>query len=168
MHPRSKHWHQLDLIITRRKHLHTVRSTRAFHSADSDADHSLVITKVTLRAKKLYHVRNHTKVRINAAATSIPEKAAKFQDLLNSKLRDCSDLEAKECWNQVRDTTLAAAIQGFGTTKVKSQDWFDANIVTLQPLIEAKRDLLLEHHKNPTLESLAILRLARSHQQILA
>ena len=117
MHPRSKHWHQLDLIITRRKHLHTVRSTRAFHSADSDADHSLVITKVTLRAKKLYHVRNHTKVRINAAATSIPEKAAKFQDLLNSKLRDCSDLEAKECWNQVRDTTLAAAIQGFGTIK---------------------------------------------------
>ena len=38
----------------------------------------LVITKVAFRARKLYHVRNHTKVRINAVATSIPEKAAKF------------------------------------------------------------------------------------------
>ena len=47
-------------------------------------------------------------------------------------------------------------------TKTKSQDWFDANIVTLQPLIEAKRDLLLEHHKNPTTGTLAALRLARS------
>ena len=98
---------------------------------------------------------NHTKARINAAATSIPEKAAKFQDLVNSKLRDCSDLEAKECWDQIRDTTLAAAIQAFGKTKTRSQDWFDANIITLQPLIEAKRDLLLEHRKNPTPETLA-------------
>ena len=147
MHPRSKHWHQLDLIITRREHLHTICTTCMFHFADCDSNHSLVITKV----------------RINAAATSIPEKAAKFQDLLNSKLRDCSDLEAKECWDQIRDTTLAAAIQAFGKTKTKSQDWFDTNIVTLQPLIEAKRDLLLEHQKNPSPETLAALRLARSH-----
>ena len=39
----------------------------------------------------------------------------------------------------------------------------DANIVTLQPLIEAKRDVLLEHRRNPTPETLAALRLARSH-----
>ena len=53
MHPRSKHWHQLDLIIIRREHLHTIRSTSTFHSADCDSDHSLVITKVTFRAKTI-------------------------------------------------------------------------------------------------------------------
>ena len=78
--------------------------------------------------------------------------------------QDCSDLGAKECWDHVRDTTLAAATQAFGKTKTKSQDWFDANIATLQPLIEAKRNLLLEHQKNPTTETLAALRLARSQE----
>ena len=43
------------------------------------------------------------------------------------------------------------------------QDKFDAHIVTLQPLVEYKRDLLLEHRKNPTPETLAALGLARSH-----
>ena len=42
-------------------------------------------------------------------------------------------------------------------------DWFDADIVTLLPLIEAKRDLLLKHCKNPTPETLVALRLARNH-----
>ncbi|CAG5114795.1 unnamed protein product [Candidula unifasciata] len=47
-HPRSKHWHQLDIILTKRSHLHLVKVTRSYHSADCDTDHSLVCSKVKL------------------------------------------------------------------------------------------------------------------------
>ena len=41
-HPRSKHWHQLDFVITRRSLLSHVLITCTSHSADCDTDHSLV------------------------------------------------------------------------------------------------------------------------------
>uniref|UniRef100_H3A5L3 Endonuclease/exonuclease/phosphatase domain-containing protein n=1 Tax=Latimeria chalumnae TaxID=7897 RepID=H3A5L3_LATCH len=44
-HPRSGHWHQLDLVIVKRKDLPSVQKTRTFHSADCDTDHSLIISK---------------------------------------------------------------------------------------------------------------------------
>ncbi|XP_047489149.1 uncharacterized protein LOC125039353 [Penaeus chinensis] len=44
-HPRSRHWHQLDLVLTRRKDLASVLLTRTYHSADCDTDHSLVASK---------------------------------------------------------------------------------------------------------------------------
>ena len=54
-HPRSKHWHQLDMILTRRDSINSVCSTRAFHSADCDTDHSLIAAKVKLKPRKIHH-----------------------------------------------------------------------------------------------------------------
>ena len=55
-HPRSDHWHQLDLMsaITRRSSLNSVLITRTYHSADCDSDHSLIISKVRLKPKQLH------------------------------------------------------------------------------------------------------------------
>ncbi|CAE1168771.1 unnamed protein product [Acanthosepion pharaonis] len=53
-HPRSKHWHRLDLILVRRatnKHVHHPRS---YHSADCDTDHSFVCYKIKHQPKR-YH-----------------------------------------------------------------------------------------------------------------
>jgi hypothetical protein len=33
-HPRSKHWHQLDLVLILRRHLNSVKMTRSYHGAD--------------------------------------------------------------------------------------------------------------------------------------
>ena len=41
-HPRSGHWHQLDLVITRRDALHNVLNTRSYHREDCYTDHSLI------------------------------------------------------------------------------------------------------------------------------
>lgn len=49
LHPRSHHWHQLDLIIT----LNSVLTIRSNHSTDCDTDHSPVGCKVRLQPKKL-------------------------------------------------------------------------------------------------------------------
>lgn len=52
-HPRSKHWHQLDLIIVRRSSIKCVLHTRSYHSADCDTDHSLVCCKIRMQPKKI-------------------------------------------------------------------------------------------------------------------
>ena len=44
-HPRSKHWHQLDLILTRRVNLSSIKITRSYQSADCDTDHSWCAAK---------------------------------------------------------------------------------------------------------------------------
>ena len=54
-HPRSRHWHQLHLVITRRADFSSVLHTRSYHSADCDTDHSLVASKVRLKPRKIHH-----------------------------------------------------------------------------------------------------------------
>ena len=80
IHPRSKSWRQMDLIISRREHLNNIRVTRAYHSGDCDTDGSLVCTMVQMRAKKFHRAKQPAKSRINTAATAIPEKVSLFKD----------------------------------------------------------------------------------------
>uniref|UniRef100_A0A2C9LCX7 Endonuclease/exonuclease/phosphatase domain-containing protein n=1 Tax=Biomphalaria glabrata TaxID=6526 RepID=A0A2C9LCX7_BIOGL len=56
-HPRSKHWHQLDLIMLRQKCLKFVKLTRSYHSADCDTDYSLVCCKINLLPQKIHHTK---------------------------------------------------------------------------------------------------------------
>ena len=60
MHPRSKHWHVLDYIITRRQDLSDILDTRALRGADCWTDHIL------LRCKSRFKI--HKPVRKNLAA----------------------------------------------------------------------------------------------------
>ena len=65
-HPRSKHWHQLALILARRQDLNSIRNTRSYHSAECDTDHILVSAKVNLIPCKLHHAKTKGRPRINA------------------------------------------------------------------------------------------------------
>ena len=49
MHPRSKHWHMLDYIITRHQDLSEILDTRAMRGADCWTDHVLLRCKSLLR-----------------------------------------------------------------------------------------------------------------------
>ena len=68
-HPRSHHWHQLDLVITRRPLLNCVLVTRSHHSADCDTDppwsaakYASTKTNSPLKAENTSH-----EIRIKAA-----------------------------------------------------------------------------------------------------
>ncbi|XP_069177042.1 craniofacial development protein 2-like [Procambarus clarkii] len=56
-HPRSKHWHQLDLVLTGHSNLRNVKLTRIFQSADCDTDHSLVVCRVKFQPWKIHRVK---------------------------------------------------------------------------------------------------------------
>ena len=48
-HPRSKHWHQLYMILAKKSSLGSFIHSRSYHSADCDIDHGLVREKVKLK-----------------------------------------------------------------------------------------------------------------------
>ena len=73
-HPRSQHWHQLDMTLIRRSNIQLVQITRTYHSADCDTDHSLVCCKIRLQPKKLHHSKQKGKLRINTTGMCIHEK----------------------------------------------------------------------------------------------
>ena len=56
-HPRSKHWHQLDLILVRRTAIKNVLHSRSYHSADCDTDHSLVCCKIKMQPKRFHRTK---------------------------------------------------------------------------------------------------------------
>ena len=73
-HPRSGHWHQLDIVITRRDALNNVLNTRIYHSADCDTDHSLICARVRMQPKRLFHSKQKGHIRINISNTTYPMK----------------------------------------------------------------------------------------------
>ena len=68
-HLRSKHWHQLDLIITRHTKLNSVWLNHSYLSTDCDTNHSLVCCKVKLLLKRMYHSKKERKPCIYANKT---------------------------------------------------------------------------------------------------
>ena len=77
-HPRSKHWYQIDLVLTRCTNLSNVKLTRSYQSADCDTDHSIVCCKVNFKAKRVHHAKKEGRHRINTCITRRPEKVKEF------------------------------------------------------------------------------------------
>ena len=88
-HPRSDHWHQLRLVITRRADLSSFLCTRSYHSADCDmTTRSLQARSARCKQAQKYHPRKDKKVApgINTCGTSDPVNAQSFADSLQEKL----------------------------------------------------------------------------------
>ncbi|XP_068712846.1 craniofacial development protein 2-like [Montipora foliosa] len=88
-HPRSKHWHQLDMIIVRHTSLKQVPLTRTSHSADCDTDHSPVCCNICLTPKTLHRGNPQGKPRINTIKmqqeAKIEEFAKAFEEAISTK-----------------------------------------------------------------------------------
>ena len=167
-HPRSRHWHQLDLVITRRPLLNSVLSTRSYHSADCDTDHSMVASKVRLHPKRIHRSKQKGRPRINTARTFVPELRERFAGAVQEALSDCPTSCADERWNHIRDAKYKSAVDTFGKRERKSPDWFEAGIEELEPAISCKRTVLLNYKQEPSEKTLAALRRARSETQRIA
>ncbi|XP_076052811.1 uncharacterized protein LOC143032227 [Oratosquilla oratoria] len=165
-HPRSKHWHQLDLILIRRSNIKLVQITRTYHSADCDTDHSLVCCKIRFQPKKLHKSKQKGKPRMNTMGMHLPEKVEEFakslQKALSVEHQHCS---AAEKWNHLRDTIQKTALATFGKKTSKNNDWFDAKFSEMSPVIDAKRAALAEYKRSPNEKTLQALGTVRSKVQ---
>ena len=85
-HSRSKHCHQLDLILSRYSSLPSVKLTRSYQSADCNTDHSLVCNKMKLQAKKLYRTKKDGRPCIDTSKTKSNKRVEKFLRVLKESL----------------------------------------------------------------------------------
>ena len=134
-HPRSKNWHQLDLILVRRHRINDVLLTRSYQSADCNSDHSLVCCKMHI-SKKFMHNSNNLarKVRLNVDAMRDKENIKKFSTLMPSV--SSSDTSASESWSRIEKSIHQNAFETFGKNKHANKDWFEENINILSPLLK--------------------------------
>lgn len=167
-HPRSKHWHQLDLIITRRSMLNHVLLTRSYHSADCDTDHSLVCSKVRLRPRRIHHTKHKARSRIDTTRTSKPELRERFADIVSKTLENCPTGNATARWDFIRDAIYQAASDTFGKRTRKNEDWFEAGIEEIEPALAAKSAALLKYKCEPCEKTLIAYREARNNAKRVA
>lgn len=168
-HPRSKHWHQLDLILVRRSAINCVLHVRSYHSADCDTDHSLVCCKIRLNPKRFHRSRKQGNPRIDVSKMSQPDLTQKFAEALEKKL-DATQTgdSAMEKWETLRNIMHCTALATFGKRTTKTHDWFEAKSSVMIPVIEAKRAALAEYKRSPSQRNLQILRATRSKAQQVA
>ncbi|XP_047490320.1 uncharacterized protein LOC125039959 [Penaeus chinensis] len=166
-HSRSRHWQQLNLVLTRRKDLASVLLTRTYHCADCDTDHSLVASKVRIAPRKIHHSKESGRPRVNTCNARNPLKMQGFLNLLNVTLaRGMSEDDTTDLiWSHLRDSIYSAAISAYGKKEHKNADWFKAHWDRMEPVVEAKGKTLLAYKNAPNPTTLTALRVARKTSQ---
>ena len=139
-HPRSKHWHQLDLMLTRCSCLPSIQITRSYQSTDCDTDHSLVCCKAKLRTKKVNRTKKEGRPCIDTSKMRDQGKVEEFACMLEKSLSGPFGVSALERWEHFRDAMYNAAMTTFGKKTSKSADWFMAHSDEMVPVIEKKRN----------------------------
>ena len=123
--PRSNHWHQWDLVITRRDSLNSVGNTR-----DTDTNHSLIASKVKLKPKKLHHSKTKCQSGINICKTSYPKQNQEFIE----KPEESLSTDQTVCGRQMAlplEHHYNAAIMPYSKKLHKNADWFNLRLTSL-------------------------------------
>ncbi|XP_047482493.1 uncharacterized protein LOC125034636 [Penaeus chinensis] len=161
-HPRSKHWHQLDLVLVRRSNLNSIKVVRSYHSADCDTDHLLVCCKVKLSPKKMFFSKAKGKPRLNTANMQDPVLVSQFTNLFEKEYSIIESDPAEKRWQSLKSAMHSCALATFGRNKTKSSDWFETKSKILNPVIVKKRQMQCVYNKHPSRENLYKLRQARN------
>ena len=159
-HPRSGHWHQLDLVITRLDSLDNVLYTRSYHSADCDTDHSLIYVPGIECNQNGFFIPSRTSVTL-----PIPRR---INSSLNQSQRRSPELKSKV---QKRIGTLFVTSyttqhsQHTAKATTKTLTLYEANITLMELVIDAKRSAVITFKRDPSQTNLTALRAARNVAQ---
>ena len=94
MNPRSKHWHLLDYVITRKDDQNDVKDTRVMRGADCGTDHQMVRSRLSFSVPKS-HMRSKAKPpsRLDTGKIKVNKTKAELKEEMSKALRDCEVLE---------------------------------------------------------------------------
>lgn len=154
MHPRSRHWHQIDFAITRTRDLKDFMITKAIRSIDDCwTDHRLLLSKLRIQLRQKKRGANpSSRKRVNVKKLLLPETAKKFE---NSVLHHMSSnpphtTTAADHWISLKDAIHESAKEHLGFVKVNQPDWFNDNDTEISSLIDEKRQARLVSEDDPT------------------
>ena len=168
MHPRSKHWHLLDYVITRQKDLNDVLDTRAMRGAECSTDHIMVRSKIafTLRKTKT-KTRGNSAYKLNVGKLRNEDVLQEFQTQMDTTMdyKDDEDVTLEERWDRLRTSAFSAANEILGKPGRKHQDWFDEDDVELDALLDARNKAKVKVLQRKTRSNVDRLAKARSKLQ---
>ena len=143
MHPRSKHRHMIDFIITRCRDKMDIQSTRVVRGANCWTDHQMLRSKVAFRIRQKYNrQRTNKPTKLNIAKLSTTSHRECFEQEMDSALAQWEEKENStpdEKWTALQQVVYNTANTYLGKPDRKHQDWFDPNDQELQTLM-GRRD----------------------------
>jgi len=144
MHPRSKQWHLIDYVITRKIDMRDVRVTKAMCGAECWTDHRLIVSKFNLRIKpSKRHQGQRPRKKLNISKLQNPISSDSLKWELDAKLNDLhiGTATVDEDWASLRDIIYSTTSENLGHTTRKNQDWFDDNDEVIRDLLHTKYQL---------------------------
>ena len=138
IHPRSKHGHILDYIITRKRNLRDVCTVRVMRGAECGTDHKLVRGKLKMCIKR----------KGRTTAVKVP-KRIDVSKLQNSEVREAlrntfDNIDVGGSWEQFKTQVYTVAVDVLGIKKTNHKDWFDENNASITKLLNEKKTRLHE------------------------
>ena len=137
MHPRSKHWHLIDFIITRQRDLCDIRDTRAMRGANCSTDHIIIKSKTRLRVRRLMRKSSQRPKKHNVNKMWSDTIRIELETNINEKLPVLAG-SVEEKWSAFKSTVYEVSKDTLGHVERKHADWFDENDEELCELIAAR------------------------------
>ena len=170
-HPRSKHWHTLDYVLTRKRDIKDVCITRSMPGADDCwTDHRLLLSRLrmNIRVPPRHPTSSRLQRRFDCHKLKEPMWISRFQEAVTAHLDTCPPSSVNENWISLRYALTTAAVETIGFSKRKKQDWFAENEATITSIIEAKRKARLDMESHATRSNMLKFRKAsRTCQEVL-
>ena len=143
MHPRSKHWHLIDYIITRQRDRMDVHSTRTMRGANCLTDHPLLRSKIAFALRSKRRKQGATKLaKLNTDRLHVNTQRLKLEQDMEKALATWGVQEGMtvdQTWASLSKVVYDTASNTLGKPERKHQDWFDPEDSELLILMK-KRD----------------------------
>ena len=158
MHPRSKHWHLIDYVITRQKDLKDFTITRAMRGAECWTDHRLLrsIVKIKIRppARKQAKRKNINRAPFHDQAKLADLRSALSDAVNNLETQNLGPLPNHEYfsakWEVISASLFSTTVSVLGNTQRRHQDWFDSNNNEIQDILRRKNQAHTAALNNPS------------------
>ena len=141
-HPRSKHLHLPDYIITRKRDLKDVKSTRVMRGPECSTDHYMVRSICSFRfrpkMKKQPQVARKLNTTLLKDETTCRELENKISAALVTEVTEDQQADIGKYWNQMKNTVYNTTKQYLGLKRAKRADWFDESDAEIANLVAEK------------------------------
>ncbi|KAK2150128.1 hypothetical protein NP493_2854g00013 [Ridgeia piscesae] len=143
IHPRSRHWHKIDFIITRSRDKMNIHSTRVMRGANCWTDHQRLRSKEAFRIRQKHNRQGTSKpTKLTTAKLSTISHRETFEQEMDNTLVQWEENENStqdEEWAALQQVVYNTAKTYLGKPDRKHQDWFDPKDQKLQTLV-SRRD----------------------------
>ncbi|KAK6983239.1 craniofacial development protein 2, partial [Biomphalaria glabrata] len=156
MHPRSRHWHLIDYVITRQSDRQDIRVTKSCCEAECGTDHRLIITKLNIRIQPKRRTQKSKPLkRLNTASLADDKTEKSLPDAIENCLKSTVPTESNvdKSWECFKEAIYSTALNILGPMERKHQDWFDENSTEIRKLLNEKHKLHKLCLNNPNSQS---------------